>query len=220
MKLINTIEISPLRYAKEEFELPESSDYPDPEEWYTKWEEVASRLNFNFKTIQKGSYLVNIEDIDDDNLEMIVEAKMEDMESDESEEDICIMAFDGGIVLKIEDEILIQPSCCGDISNIEDWRNIFKIPSSEWKSLWIGHPWVFYKWENGKVCFSEYTESNVEDVENIKIVAEVEESELKAELEKVVMQQINLKNRIMSVLKTLNCKYPEKISKQLAGIKE
>ena len=85
--------------------------------------------------------------------------------------------------------------------------------------LWIGHPWVFYKRENGKVFFSEYTESNGEDVENIKIVAEVEESELKTELEKVITQQVNLKSRILSVLKTMNCKYPEKISKQLAGIK-
>ncbi|MDW9382295.1 hypothetical protein [Chryseobacterium sp. JV558] len=220
MKLINTIEISPLRYSKEEFELPEISDYPDHEEWFAKWEEAVSQLNFNFEAIEKGSYLTDIETIDDENLKMIVETKMEDTGPDESEEDRYVMAFDGGIVLKIEDKILIQPNCCGDISNIEDWKNIFNTPSSEWKDLWIGHPWVFYKRENGKICFSEYTESNIEDVENIKIVAEVEESELKAELEKVIMQQINLKNRIVSVLKTLNCKYPEKISKQLAGIKE
>ncbi|WP_126653607.1 hypothetical protein [Chryseobacterium aureum] len=220
MKLITTIEISPLRYAKDEFELPEISDYPDPEEWFTKWEEAISQLNFNFEIIEKGSSLVDIETIDDENLKMIVEAQMEDTEQDQSEEDMYVMAFDGGIVLKIEDKILIQPNCCGDISNIEDWKNIFKTSSSEWKALWIGHPWVFYKRENEKVCFSEYTESNVEDVENIKIVAEVGEAELKAELEKVVMQQINLKNRIISVLKILNCKYPEKISKQLAGIKE
>ncbi|MGH1519976.1 hypothetical protein [Chryseobacterium sp. JK1] len=64
MKLINTIEISPLRYSKEEFELPEISDYPNPEEWFTKWEEVVSQLNFNFETIEKRSYLVNIETID------------------------------------------------------------------------------------------------------------------------------------------------------------
>lgn len=219
MKLINTIEISPLRYSKEEFELPEISDYPDPEKWFTKWEEAVSQLNFNFETIEKGSSLVDIETIDDENLIMIVETTMEDMESDKSEEDIDIMAFDGGIVLKIEDKILIQPNCCGDISNIEDWENIFKTPTSEWRMLWIGHPWVFCKRENGKVFFSEYTESNVEDVENIKIVAEVEESELKTELEKVIIQQVNLKSRILSVLKKMNYKYPEKISKQLAGIK-
>jgi hypothetical protein len=216
MKLINTIEISPLRYSKEEFELPEISDYPDHEEWFIKWKGAVSQLNF--KTIEKGSYLVDIETIDDETLKMIVEAKIEDMESEESEEDVFVMPFDGGIVLKIENDILIQPSCCCDISNIEDWKNIFKNPSSEWRDIWIGHPWVLYKTENGKVCFSEYTESNIEDIENIKIVAKVDESELKAELEKVIQHQINFKNRILSILKMMNYKYPEKVSQQLAGI--
>ncbi|UKB78892.1 hypothetical protein [Chryseobacterium sp. MEBOG07] len=218
MKLINTIEISPLRYVKEEVGLPEISDYPNHEEWFTKWKEAVSQLNFNFETIEKGSYLVDIKTIDDETLKMIVEAKIEDMESEESEEDVFVMAFDGGIVLKIENDILIQPNCCGDISNIEDWKNIFKNPSSEWKDIWIGHPWVLYKTENGKVCFSEYTESNIEDIENIKIVAEVDESELKVELEKVIQHQINFKNRILSILKIMNYQFPEKVSEQLAGI--
>ncbi|PWN60393.1 hypothetical protein [Chryseobacterium viscerum] len=218
MKLINTIEMNPLRHFKEEVGLPEIDDYPNYKEWFIKWKEVVSRLNFNFETIEKESYLVDIETIDDETLKMIVEAKIEDMESEESEEDVFVMPFDGGIVLKMENEILIQPNCCGDISNIEDWKSIFKNPSSEWRDIWIGHPWVLYKTENGKVCFSEYTESNIEDIENIEIVAKVDESELKAELEKVIRHQINFKNRILSILKMMNYKYPEKVSQQLAGI--
>ena len=80
MKLINTIEISPLRYSREE---------------------AVSQLNFNFEAIEKGSYLTDIETINDENLKMIVEAKMEDTGPEESEEDVYVMAFDGGIVLKI-----------------------------------------------------------------------------------------------------------------------
>lgn len=80
IKLINVIEISPLLYAKDDYELPETSDDPDPEEWFSRWEEAASQLNFNFKIIEKGSYLADIETIDDENLQMILEERLKDFE--------------------------------------------------------------------------------------------------------------------------------------------
>lgn len=219
MKLINTIEISPLRYAKEEFELPEISDYPDPEEWYTKWEEVASRLNFNFKTIQKGSYLVDIEDIDDDNLELIVQARLKDIDFDDPEVLDHILALDGGIVLMMDDEIKIAPNCCSDIGNSDEWQRIFQKESSDWSDLWIGHPWIFYKKENGKIKFSDYSDENLQDFKDIKAIFEVDEYQLKTEFEKVMQQQINFKNRILEILRKMEINEAEKISELLAGIR-
>ncbi|WP_300685714.1 hypothetical protein [Chryseobacterium sp.] len=216
--LINTIEVSPLIYAKEEYELPSIADYPNPEKWYMKWEELASKLNFNFKPVKQGSYLVDIETIDDENLQMILEFKLDKIDFDDPEEVDFVMAFDGGVVLKEDDQIPIQPNCCGDMSDIQNWQDIFENHTSAWTMLWIGHPWVLYKRENGKISFSEYTESGMDDLGDIKIVAEVDECELKTELEKVIQHQINFKNRILSILKMMNYKFPEKVSKQLAGI--
>ncbi|NIF07147.1 hypothetical protein F3J23_17120 [Chryseobacterium sp. Tr-659] len=218
MKLINTIEISPLQYSKEDFELPEISDYPDPDDWFTKWEEAVSKLNFNFTTIEKGSCLVDIETIDDDNLQMILEVKLEDMDWNDPEVSDYVLAFDGGIALKINDKIPVHPNCCTDLSDIVNWRNIFTNPSSKWMQIWIGHPWVYSKRENGKVSFSEHTESEIEDFENIKIILEVDEAELRTELEKMMEQQINFKNRITAILKKKKIKNAEEISSLLAGV--
>lgn len=217
IQLINTIEVSPFRYSGDEVELPAVSDYPDPEEWYFKWEEAAYQLNFNFKTIEKGSYLVDIETIDDESLKIILEKKLEDKE-DDPEEDDFVLAFDGGIVVKKDDKIYIQPMCCSDMSDLRNWQNIFTDASAEWTTLWIGHPWVLYRKENGKIIFSDYTESNVIEPEKIKILVEVDESELRAEFEKAIQRQLHFKNRVLNMLKKINAKNPERIAELLTGM--
>ncbi len=99
-ELINTIEINPLKYSKEDFELPGIADYPDPEEWFLKYTETASRLTLNCNEIRKGSNLVNIENIDDESLQMIVAAKLTEVEFNAPEERGFVLSFDGGIVVK------------------------------------------------------------------------------------------------------------------------
>lgn len=216
--LINTIEISPLIYAKEEYELPSIADYPDPEKWYMKWEELASKLNFNFKPIEQGSYLVDIETIDDENLKIILESKLDKIDFDDPEEVDFVMAFDGGVILKEDDQIYIQPNCCGDMSDIQNWQDIFENNTSAWTMLWIGHPWVLYKRENGKISFSDYTESGMDDLGDIKTVVETDETELRTELEKALQRQIHFQNRILNILKKMSIQNVQSISKMLAGI--
>lgn len=216
MKLINTIEVSPLKYFKEEYELPEISDYPNPEEWYRKWEEAVSKLNIGFHTIQEDSYLVDIQTINDADLQLILEVHLADIELDNLED--SIVSFDGGIVVKQNDEILIQPTCCGFINYIKDWERIFEGQSNNWGDIWIGHPWIWYKKENGMILFSDYTESNLNDNEVVKVILEVDESEFKIEFEKVKQHQINFKHRIIDVLKKMNVENAEKISELITGV--
>ncbi|WP_209919877.1 hypothetical protein [Chryseobacterium jejuense] len=219
IELINTIEINPLKYSKEDFELPRIADYTNPEEWFLKWTEAASRLTLNCNEIQKGSNLVNIETIDDESLHTIVAAKLTEVEFDDPDDIGFVLSFDGGIVLKKDDEVLIEPSCCGDIENIENWEKVVENRSSEWAEIWIGHPWVFFKRENGIISFSDYTEANITDVENVKTKFEVEESVFNEELEKVMYHQIHFKNRISDILKKMNIDNAERISEFMSGIK-
>lgn len=51
--LINVIEINPLLYTKDDFELPESSDYPDPEEWRFKWKRQLPNSILILKLLEK-----------------------------------------------------------------------------------------------------------------------------------------------------------------------
>lgn len=216
MKLINAIEIAPLRYPKETHELPEISDYPDPDEWFRKWEEAVSKLNLDFHAIQKDSYLVDIEAIDDENLQIILEINLQEIDCEKFEDEM--VAFDGGIVLKDDSQVLITPTCCGNIGNINEWQRILDNKTSDWSEMWIGHPWIFYRKENGKVQFSDYSDVNLSEFIHIKAIFEIDESELKNELEKVKQHQTNFKNRISNILHKMNIKNAEKISKRMTGI--
>ncbi|WP_336961210.1 hypothetical protein [Chryseobacterium contaminans] len=219
IELINTIEINPLKYTKEDFELPEIADDPDPGEYFLKFIETASRLTLNFNEIQEGSNLVNIENIDDESLGTIVAAKLTEVEFDDPDERGFVLSFDGGIVVKKDDEVLIQPSCCGDLENIENWEKVLEKRSSGWAEIWIGHPWIFYKKENGIISFSDYTEANINDLEDVKTKFEVEEEDFKDELDKMIYQQVRFKNRISDILKKMNIENAKKISEFMSGIK-
>lgn len=218
IELINTIEINPFKYSTEDIELPSFTEYPDPDEWFMKWEETACQLNINFNTIKKGSYLADIKAIDDESLQIIINVRLTEVDFDDPDKEVYCLPFDGGIVLRKDGEILIEPSCCGDMSVIENWQKIFKSQSSEWKDLWIGHPWVLYKRENGIISFSQYTENDIENIKNIQIKFEVEESALKAELEKVRQQQIHFKSRISGILRKKSVDNAEKLSQLMSGI--
>ncbi len=47
----------------------------------------------------------------------------------------------GGYALSVG-SLELLPGCCGDLSNLNDWRQASEHASAEWKMLWIGHPWT------------------------------------------------------------------------------
>lgn len=216
MKLINVIEIYPLKYSREESELPDSSDFPDSDIWYREWEKAVSRLNFNFSPIDKDTYFIDIEMIDDENLEIILEVNLKEINPEETED--MMTAFDGGIVLIEEDKTWVLPTCCGDIGNIKEWKKILEDKTEEWNELWIGHPWIFYKKVKGKIQLSGYSDISIKDSKNIQTLIEVDELKLKTELEKAEKQQINFKNRISKILENLEIKNFDRISEILTGM--
>ncbi|MET3038091.1 hypothetical protein ABXT08_18540 [Chryseobacterium sp. NRRL B-14859] len=213
LKLINTIEISPLKYSKEEYEMPEISDNPDTEEWHNRWTNAISTLDLDLDAIKAGEYWVDMENISDKNLQIILETNLKEAEND------LIRTFDGGIVLIMDNEIKIATNCCGDIGNIAEWQRIFEKESLDWSEIWIGHPWVFYKNEDEKIKFSDYSDLNLQDFVDIKPIFEVDKAELKMELEKVLQHQINFKNRISEILKKMDIENAKEISILMTGIR-
>ncbi|MBL1223456.1 hypothetical protein JET18_21640 [Chryseobacterium sp. L7] len=211
MKLTNVIEICPIKYSKEGYGLPDNSDIPDSEIWYKEWQKSVFSLNSNFNPIDKDSYLFDIEVIDDNNLEIILQG----FQFDEFEN---IGSFDGGIALIENNKALVLPTCCGDIGNIKEWKKILENKTEEWDELWIGHPWIFYKKVNGKVQLSDYSDESLKDLINIQPVLEIDELELKIELEKAEKQLINFKNRISKILEKMEVKKFDKISEMLTGL--
>ncbi len=69
--------------------------------------------------------------------------------------------------------------------------------------LWIGHPWLFYKRVNGNVEFSEYTDLNLEDFDNIKAVHTLPEIELAEEVKRIRKVQDDFADKISQALATM-----------------
>ena len=200
IQLFNVIEINPFRYSTEEYELPELSDSPSSQALHQRWQKAITTLNLNLTPVKKGSYFVDIETVDDENLKIILKVVFNDAETEDED---YLMLFNGGLILKENDEILLEPTCCVDLADLKEWEYIFENDSSGWSQLWIGHPYVFYRKNKGKIEFSEYTELLLSELENIQPVFEVDESDLKTEVNKMKTQQINFNNRVIELLKEI-----------------
>lgn len=199
IKLFNVIEINPFKYSQEDYEIPELSDSSSSEERNDRWQKAISTLDLNLKLIEEDSYFVDIETIDDENLKIILKIVFDDRDIDIEEENY-LMLFDGGILLKKDNELLLEPQCCTDLEDIKNWEYIFKNSSSDWSQLWIGHPWIFYKKENGKIQFSDYTEDLLNEWENRQSVFEVDELDLQIEINKIKERQTHFNDRVIKLL--------------------
>ncbi|APH43493.1 Uncharacterized protein A9P81_4066 [Leptospira interrogans serovar Copenhageni/Icterohaemorrhagiae] len=108
-------------------------------------------------------------------LETILKTELEEVKFDECEDQVG--SLDGGIVIKSENSIIITPMCCGDIGNLREWEKILESQNNIWKQLWIGHPWIFYRRANGFIEISNYTESNLDDFNDIQVEYKLTEEE-------------------------------------------
>lgn len=216
MQLINTIEISPYDFSAREYDFPAGRSIEFPDEWDQFWKKCISDKNLGrIEAIKKGSYLVDITTINDDELVEIVKNELKDVELPDFEEQVSRMY--GGIVLIEDNKIYIEPGCCGDIGNISGWESIFEKELNTWNQLWIGHPWIFYRNNNEIIEFSNYTESNPDDFKVTEILITVSASALKAELIKARENQNDLEVRIRKALEKMEIEHAEQISKLMAG---
>lgn len=217
MKLINTIEISPYEYANENYETPDGSFKKAAEAWDHFWKKCLSDSQLgNLSAIKKGSFLVDISSITDNELEIIIQHELQNVDLEYYDDEIYRLA--GGIVLQFGDDFVIEPTCCGDIGNIQEWEEIFEAKTSIWKQLWIGHPWVFYKKENNQVHISDYYEKNLAEIEQIKTILTVPENALKTQLDLIKKQHLAFQERIKETLEMLGIPHSLEISKLMTGL--
>lgn len=216
LELINTIEISPYDYANSEYEYPNGSSKELPDEWDKFWRRCLSDKNLdNLKSIRKGSYLVDVNSIKNQELKEILKSELGEVELNDFEEQVGRIC--GGIVVKIENNFPIEPTCCGDIGNLYGWEEVFEDSNKDWKQLWIGHPWIFYRIVNDEIEFSDYYEANKEDIENIKSILKLPIKDLKNKLNIIKTEQIEFEKRIQIALEQMGIKNSNRIAKLMTG---
>lgn len=218
VELINTIEINPFAYANIEYEYPNGSSKDLPDEWYKFWKKCLADKNLdNLEPIRKGSYLVDINSISNLELKEILKCNLKDFDPDDFEEQVSRIY--GGVVIKIENEFVIEPTCCGDIGNLYEWEKIFGQLNQNWTELWIGHPWIYYRIENGEVEFSDYYEANFADIKDMKSLLKLPFDDLRKKLAVIKKEQDTFGKRIQNALEEMEIKNAGQIAQFMTGNK-
>lgn len=66
----------------------------------------------------------------------------------------------GALAILVGGELQVDPNCCSDLGDLSEWREAADYRGSEWQMLWIGHPWLSVRFEDGLLVLSEPHESN------------------------------------------------------------
>ncbi|MFC4634498.1 hypothetical protein ACFO3O_11305 [Dokdonia ponticola] len=218
MKIVNTIEIEPLDYTDNEYAYPKTTKIKDPKAWSDYWYRCISDSNLqNLEPIELGSYLVDINKIGDSELKIILQKELKDIDVSDVEEYVGQLI--GGIVIIEHDKVIIEPSCCGDVSDIQNWESIETSKLDQWTQLWIGHPWLFYKRTDHNIILSDYTDYNLKDFKNISEKYKFSEQGLISEIKSSRKCLNDFKNRITRALEELEIDNAHKIAKLMIGSK-
>ena len=216
MELINTIEINPYDFAKKEYESPMLSLEENPDACHDFWiKSISDNGLQNLKAIQKGSYLVDVNTVHEYEWETILQQHLEEVEWDWYEEQIGKLS--GGIALKVDDTFMIVPQCCGDIGMLNEWEQITENANKNWAQLWIGHPWMYYRRNENRIEFSDYTELSLEDFKDTEAKFFIDENTLKEHLLIIRQQHKELALKIQYVLTKINIPNAEKVVKLMTG---
>lgn len=96
--------------------------------------------------IVPGSWLVPLEGLSRlSTLETIIRIHFtDDMPATEDE----VGPLSGGYALTDGSDVLVLPTCCSDLGDLESWRAAANNANDHPEMLWIGHPWLS-AWQQG-----------------------------------------------------------------------
>lgn len=216
MKLTNTIEVAPYDYAKSEYDFPNTTSAIAPSEWNEFWLKCISDSNLGrLKSIREGSYLVDIATLQFEEISEILKKELKNIDLKDSVNQVGHLC--GGVVIELNGEIILEPTCCGDLSNLSGWEDIFHSELGEWHMLWVGHPWIFYRRVNGSIEFSEYTDLNLEDFNDIKAVHTLPEADLAEEIRRIRKVQDDFADKISQALTTMKIEKAKNLSRLMTS---
>lgn len=153
------IELSPFTFDDEAGPFPSGQQAS-----YAYWKRCLAAYGLHtIEPISPGSWWVPVDSLTPEYWRTIIHHTHEEGGYEDARD--LIFPLLGGVVIKHEGAVLIEPQCCSDWSDLDDWEAILTHPQNQWKKLWIGHPWVYYKRAEGQVYFSDYIES-VEESES------------------------------------------------------
>lgn len=164
LRLVPVLELEPWRFSTSDRPSPSGTGPEMPEAWGRYWLDCLADSGITgLSPLRPASWHVPVHELgDQETLTKILRSLARDRSGIEAPaDDEDVPALDGGLALFSEGELLVEPTCCSDLGNISEWRYAAGYRQPEWRMLWIGHPWLSVRYEEGSLVISEPHESDM-----------------------------------------------------------
>jgi len=160
IKLTPVIEFFPTDFSRDDRKMPDGG--AACEEWEPYWKSCLSDSGIEgLNPIERGSCYVATSEISVEQLARAVPVFLEDCGGLAELEDADTRPIlSGGLALSAyRHGILVSPTCCSDLGNLENWHAAAGYTGHSWEMLWIGHPWLSVKFQQPWLVLSDLHES-------------------------------------------------------------
>ncbi len=218
VRLAPVIELDPGTFSTQSRDMPSGLAAELPDEWDKYWRAALLDSGISgINPIAPGSWHVFTTDMDSAQLEKVLRLIIDGWVGISSLDDSdSRLVLNGGLALSaVEQDVLIEPTCCSDLGDMANWQVAASWEKEEWEMLWIGHPWLSVKFQQPSLILSDLHESN-DPVERWSVKpGELQEAIVNAESE-----LLRFSKRIASILDDWGYQGPTRnVSLMLAGLK-
>ncbi|WP_298511516.1 hypothetical protein [uncultured Kordia sp.] len=149
--------------------------------------------------------------VTDELVKATIDSHIEDTEPTNYEEEL--MSFEGGLRIE-QDDTVIEYQCCTDLSDYTEWEKVISKKSQQWEQIWIGHPWIYYRYNGVNIEFSEYYDDtpNAEDIQTKMICSR---GEFVNELQQALSELEMFKERLCKIIDNGNYDHKEVLKRKL-----
>jgi hypothetical protein len=148
------------------------------------------------------------ENIGDETILALIQEHIKEVEQENFSE--SLLPFTGGVYIQYDGKT-IASCCCGDISDVENWKPIFTSNNNVWESIWIGHPQIAFKFDDKHIYFSEYFDS----LEEIATKFTFDKNEFISLLKQKIALYESFKIQAYRVIEEMNVKNAEALKRVL-----
>jgi len=204
LKFLIALDFDPFNLL-DSLQLKESEKFRTSDNYIQQALELAGYKNL-VPIENKNSY-VYIKDISDENLKIFIGRHLENEKENPMDE---MLRLSGGTIVTNSKRIIFSPTCCTDITDYDNWVNLKK--TTNFESIWVGHPWVLYKTMNELIFFTDYIEANGDDIDETYIRYKANYNKVLKEAEKLILEMNLLEKRVHKSLTELSIDDPTKIT--------